>query len=226
MVSQLEQTANEFIRLFFYEMDCAERKDQVEAKRISERKDSLLKELKANGYNVGALIEELKIKKAFQKEFNTVIVFMDGGVRNNHDVSQVSTAASAFVVYGDKKMITHNSNYIGSEIKLPNGEKTEINSTLAEYHGLHKALDFIEKHSVKAERIIFLTDCASMVRHILGKTPQHPIFHEYASLLKNKFNSFQNVELKHIPREHNKIADKLVNQLLDIQERSEQYDIN
>ena len=151
---------------------------------------------------------------------------MDGGVRNNHDVSQTSAAASAFVVYGDKKMITHNSSYIGSDIRLPNGEMTEVNSTLAEYHGLHQSLDFIEKHEVKAKKIILLTDCASMVQHILEKAPQHPNFQRYALLLKNKFDSFCNVELKHIPREHNRVADKLVNQLLDVQERSEQYAIN
>ena len=151
---------------------------------------------------------------------------MDGGVRNNHDVSQTSAAASAFVVYGDKNMITHSSHYIGHQISIPNGGVAEINSTLAEYHGLHQSLDFIEKHAIRAKRIFLLTDCASMVQHILIRKPQHPTFQKYASLLKSKFDSFPNVELRHISREHNKIADKLVNQLLDVQERSEQYDIN
>lgn len=53
------------------------------------------------------------------------------------------------------------------------------------------------------------------------KLPQQRVFKEYVLDLISKLDSIPNVELKHIPREHNKITDGLVNQLLDKYERGE-----
>ncbi|MEK1828787.1 reverse transcriptase-like protein [Priestia megaterium] len=94
----------------------------------------------------------------------------------------------------------------------------EVNSTLAEYHGLRQAQLFIKEHAVKTNRIIFLTDCKTMVQH-LDKTPCISSLRDYALQLREGLDSFNNAELKHIPREHNKITDGLVNQLMDMYER-------
>lgn len=218
--------AKEYSHLFFSYFEHADRGEMDKAKEISEKQDFLLKELKENGYDVGTLLEELKTKRKLQNPFNTILIFSDGGVRNNHDNSQKSISASAFAVYGDQKMVKHEGQFIGDKIKIPSGENVDINSTLAEYHGLLHALKFVEKYEVKAKRIIFLTDCASMVQHVAEKLPQHKMFRDYALELRNRLNAIPNVELKHIPREHNKIADKLVNQLLDMHERGEKCAAN
>ncbi|MGH1107476.1 reverse transcriptase-like protein [Bacillus paranthracis] len=221
LLNSNQQMAQDFSHLFFSFEEHMERGEQDKVKEISKKQDMLLKELKENGYDVGALLEELKTRKAFRKNYETIIVFTDGGVRNNHDVSQESIAASAFAIYGDQKMLTHESSFIGDSIQLPSGEKIDINSTFAEYHGLLQALLFVEKYRASAKRIIFLTDCASMVQHIQQKLPQQRVFKEYVLDLISKLDTIPNVELKHIPREHNKITDGLVNQLLDKYERGE-----
>jgi ribonuclease HI len=213
--------AQEFSHLFFSFDEHMERGEQDKANEVSKKQDSILKQLKGNGYDVGALLEELKTRRVFQKKYETIIVFTDGGVRNNHDNNQTSIAASAFAIYGDQKMLSHDSSFIGDTIQLPSGETIAINSTFAEYHGLLQALKFVEEYKASAKRIIFLTDCASMVQHLSDKLPQQRVFKEYAFDLINRLKSIPNVELKHIPREHNKITDGLVNQLLDMYERGE-----
>lgn len=213
--------AQDFSRLFFSFDEHMERGEQDKANEVSKKQDTLLKQLKENGYDVGTLLQELKTKKLFQKEYETIIVFSDGGVRNNHDNNETSIAASAFAVYGDQKMLSHDSSFIGDSIQLPSGETVAINSTFAEYHGLLQALLFVEKYKASAKRIIFLTDCASMVQHVTQILPKQKVFKEYAFELINRLESIPNVELKHIPREHNKITDGLVNQLLDKYERGE-----
>ncbi|MES9681629.1 reverse transcriptase-like protein [Gottfriedia acidiceleris] len=221
MLNKNQQMAQEFGHLFFSFNQHMERGEQDKANEISKKQDLLLKQLKENGYDIGALLEELKTRKLFQKKYETIIVFTDGGVRNNHDNNETSIAASAFAVYGDQKMLSHDSIFIGDELSLPSGETVAINSTFAEYHGLLQALLFVEKYKAMANRVIFLTDCASMVQHLTGKLPQQRMFKEYAFDLINRLKSIPNVELKHIPREHNKITDGLVNQLLDMYERGE-----
>lgn len=213
--------ANEYSRLFFLYFNHRERGQLSKAREISERQQYILKDLKENGYDIGALLEELKTKKLFENSYDTIIIFTDGGVRNNHDVSETSIAASAFAIYGDQKMLKHDAQFIGDTIKLPNNNIVEINSTLAEYHGLLKALLFAEKFNIKSKRIVFLTDCASMVQHINTKLPVHTNFKDFAIELRTRLKSFRNVELRHIPREHNKVTDKLVNQLLNTYERGE-----
>ncbi|MGG1071333.1 reverse transcriptase-like protein [Priestia megaterium] len=218
--------ATEFSHLFFSFYEQVDSGNHSSAKEISSKQDLLLKEMKENGYDVGALLEDLKTQKTFQQKYNTVVVFTDGGVRNNHDNNLRSLSASAFAIYGDQKMLKHDATFIGDKITLPTGETVDINSTLAEYHGLLQALLFVEKYKVKADRIIFVTDSASMVQHVSTKLPAQKIFRDYALELKNKLYSFPNVELKHVPREHNKITDALVNQLMDMYERGEEFAIN
>lgn len=220
LTKSIEQMVEEYRHLFFFKFECEGSGRISELGRIEKQKDCLLKELESNGYNVSDLIESLKLERLFKESYDIVAAFTDGGVRNNHDVNETSIAASAFAIYADKKLLRHGGQFIGDKIVLPNGQETDVNSTLAEYHGLLQALEYIEKHNVKAKKYIFVTDCASMVQHVTGKLPQHELFRGYASLLKEKLESLPNVELKHVPREHNKFADKLVNQLLDVHERS------
>lgn len=216
----------EYSHLFFSYFKLKENDEEQKAKEISLKQEILLKQLKQNGYDIGTLLEDLKTKKLFMQSYDTIIIFSDGGVRNNHDVDQTSMAASAFSVYGDQKMLKHNATFIGDTIQTPNGEITNINSTLAEYHGLLNALLYVEKYNITAKKVVFLTDCASMVQHLTKKLPHQSIFRKYALVLKEKLLNIPNVELKHIPREYNKITDALVNQLLDEYERSGKCVVN
>ncbi|MFE4029222.1 reverse transcriptase-like protein [Priestia sp. YIM B13551] len=215
-----EQMANDFSHLFFSFYEHVNSGNHSKAKEISTKQDSLLKQLKVNGYDVGALLEDLKTRKIFQTKYETVFVFSDGGVRNNHDPNLKPLSASAFTIYGDKKIIKHGGEFIGDRITLPNGGNIEVNSTLAEYNGILRALQFVEKYQVKADKIVFLTDCDSIVKHLKNLPNQH-IYQDYVQELQERLTSFSNAELKHIPRELNKVTDALVNQLMDIHERGE-----
>lgn len=208
-----------YSHLFFSFYKCVEQGKDDEANRIELEQENILQQLKLNGYDVKNLLDELKTQRLFKSTYETIVIFTDGGVRNNHDMSQTSIAASAFAIYGDQKMLKHDSFFIGDKITIPSGAQVEINSTLAEYHGLLKALQFVTKYNVRAKRIIFLTDCETMVQHIKAKRPQSKVIREMCSKAISAFTNLHHVELRHIPRNQNKFTDKLVNQLLNKHER-------
>lgn len=52
-----------------------ERGEQDKAKEISKKQDMLLKELKENGYDVGALLEELKQENHLEKAMKLLLFY-------------------------------------------------------------------------------------------------------------------------------------------------------
>jgi ribonuclease HI len=149
-----------------------------------------------------------------------LILFADGGSRGNPGAS-----ACGFVVYefNDKNF---------GELNNQNIHKFENNFRLiekkgqflgiktnnqAEWQGLISGVEFILK-TFKDDQIqlkIFL-DSQLVVRQVLGqykvKNPGlKELFEDFKILVKN----FEKLEIEHIYREQNKLADKMVNQTLD-----------
>lgn len=187
---------------------------------IDEQLVEILTILKERGYPVRFLIEEVKDEVKIMQKYDRAIVFSDGGVRNHHDSAQESKAASAFILYGNNKILKQQGEYIGHAYTLPSGLEVEINSTLAEYAGLLQGMDYILDHHIMAERYIFVTDCSVMVEQISNKRkPSNPAFQECVCSCQKKMRLLGNAEIKHVTREKNKWADALVNDVLNKHEK-------
>lgn len=161
--------------------------------------------------------------KEINTELDSLIIFTDGGVKNNHDKDLVSIGASSYVLYANNKVIQYGSTYIGQYFTSPSGDDIKINSILAEYHGLLEAIKIVIKSGMKSKRVIFVTDCRPLVQHITNKKPKNPIYMNFYNEILKLLGKIDNAELKHVTRDKNKLADSLVNELLNRKERSLSY---
>lgn len=125
-------------------------------------------------------------------------VYIDGGAIKNP-----GKAAIAFLIYDDNKnLIKKYKKFIG--IKTNNE---------AEYTALIEALGHLKKY--KNENIEILTDSKLLWGHLTNKFQirQKSLF-PYFIKAHNKLIKFSNLKIKLIPREKNKIADKMVKDML------------
>lgn len=87
-------------------------------------------------------------------------------------------------------------------------------NNVAEYRGLLEALGLAQER--EAERVEILADSELVVRQVNGQyRVRHPdLMPLYAEAVR-RISSFQRFQISHIPRERNKLADRLVNRALD-----------
>jgi ribonuclease HI len=139
--------------------------------------------------------------------FEYLRIYFDGGSRGNPGPSAVGAA-----IY-DK-----NSNLI-DELSECIGEFT---NNQAEYLALEKVLDLIKKYKIKynIRKIILSTDSKLVYSQLKGiwKIKNIDILEIFKRVVK-KLKDYEVVDLRLIPREDNKMADKLVNQALDKKDR-------
>lgn len=214
------EMAQEYRHLSFYQQRLANNGAVDEANAMNKQLNEIILALKEKGYPVRSLIENVKDEMKIMKEYEYVIIFSDGGVRNHHDSTQESKAASAFILYGNREILKQQGEYIGQMYTLPSGLKVEVSSTLAEYAGLLQGIDYVLDNRIKANKYIFVSDCSVMVEQILGKRiPSNPSLQECVDTCKKKMRLLKNVEIKHVERGKNKWADALVNDILNEHER-------
>jgi ribonuclease HI len=126
-------------------------------------------------------------------------IFFDGGSRGNPGPS-----AAAFVAYDEKgKKVIEKSKSLG---------KTTNN--IAEYNGLLFALEVLERDDIK--KIIICTDSKLVFSQVRGlwKVKNEKIAF-LLDKIRKKLTKYEAVDLRLIPRQDNKEADKLVNKELD-----------
>lgn len=128
-------------------------------------------------------------------------IFTDGGSRGNP-----GPAACASVIFSGKQKKAGISRLLG---KMTNNQ--------AEYHGVILALCWLEKNAVKNTSIEFYLDSKLVVEQLSGNFKLKnkglkPLFWQ----IREKIMTFGWIaNFKHIPREQNIEADKLVNETLD-----------
>ena len=134
---------------------------------------------------------------------NRLAVFSDGGARGNP-----GPAASSFVILFNGKELIRESKYLGN-----------TTNNVAEYFGVLLAMDWISKNKTlpRIEQIVFNLDSQLVVRQLMGI---YKIKEAKLKAIANKIKSLQTTLDKkiifvHIPREKNKLADKLVNETID-----------
>jgi ribonuclease HI len=126
-------------------------------------------------------------------------IFFDGGSRGNPGPSAIGA-----VIYDEKgERIGELSEYIGKNT-----------NNVAEYKALEKVLEYVEKLEIR--KIILLTDSALVHNQIkkIWKIKDKKILDIYLGIT-DKLSQYEKVDLRLIPREKNREADKLVNRALD-----------
>ncbi len=128
-------------------------------------------------------------------------IYTDGGSRGNPGPS----AAGFVLIDQNKKQLSAKGIFLG-----------EGTNNTAEYSGILKALETAKKFA--ADEIEIFSDSELLVKQINGEYNVkseniRPLFMQVMDML----DKFKNWKIKHIPREKNQQADKLVNQALNLQ---------
>lgn len=134
-------------------------------------------------------------------------IYVDGGSRGNPGM-----AAAAFVAIEKGKVIAKKGFYIG---KRTNNE--------AEYSSVIYALQWLVEKKESYDKANLFLDSELVTKHLKGQYKMKsknlmPLLKKARSL-ENKFSS--EIIYKNIPREKNRLADYMVNKVLDkVQEKS------
>ena len=126
-------------------------------------------------------------------------VYCDGGSRGNP-----GPAAFGYLVMRERKLIKEGYGYIGI-----------ATNNVAEYTAVIEALSWLEKHFPGVDLVISL-DSKLAVSQLTGiyKVKDSKI-RELVFTIRTLATSFGQIIFRHIPRELNREADKLVNKALD-----------
>lgn len=130
-----------------------------------------------------------------------VVAYADGGSRGNPGI-----AGSGTVVYdADGKSVLR-------EIVYVVGHKATNN--VAEYHGLLRGLEAAAE--LGASEVEFYMDSKLVVEQINGRWKiKHPDMRELALQARQIIGGFASFSLDWVPREKNRVADKLSNDAMD-----------
>lgn len=127
------------------------------------------------------------------------VLYTDGGARGNP-----GPAATGAFLFKETQLVDFWGEYIGA-----NGTNNE-----AEYNALIQGLKLCSEHSVK--HVECRLDSELVVKQIKGeykvKEPRMQALHAQALQLIAQIGE---VSFKHVPRAENKLADRMVNLLLD-----------
>ena len=140
--------------------------------------------------------------------FEYLKIYFDGGSRGNPGPS----AAGAIVYDKNDNIVYELSEFIGKNT-----------NNIAEYTALDMILEHVRKFKNKynIRRIILYTDSKLLYSQIkrIWRIKNTDIF-EIHKRITNKLKEYELVDLRLIPREDNKEADKLVNKALDLKLKS------
>jgi len=138
------------------------------------------------------------------ENFTKLIVFTDGGARGNP-----GEAAYGFVICDQNKKIIHRE---GRRI----GKAT---NNMAEYKAVIAALSWIIKNllPIKNANIEFFLDSNLLVQQLMGKykVKEEKLRDLFFTVKELERKAGAKIEYRHIPREQNKEADRLVNLALN-----------
>ncbi|QQR93837.1 ribonuclease HI family protein [bacterium] len=124
----------------------------------------------------------------------------DGGSRGNP-----GPAAYSCVIYKESEVIYCDAKYMQN-----------ATNNVAEYNGLLLGLEYCSRK--KLAQIEIQMDSELIVQQLLGKYQvKDEKMKELFTKVKKLLEKFEGYKISHIPREENKLADRLVNLILDSQ---------
>ena len=130
-------------------------------------------------------------------------IYSDGGARGNP-----GPAACAFVVIKNKKVIFEKSKFLG-----------HATNNVAEYNGVVLALEWLKQNTKKKifTSVVFYLDSQLVARQLSGKYKvKNENLRKFVVQIKNLEKEIPaNLSYVSIPREDNKLPDKLLNEEID-----------
>lgn len=130
-------------------------------------------------------------------------VYTDGASRGNP-----GPAAAGFVLKDSAGILQEKSgNYLGRQT-----------NNSAEYQAVILALEKIKNLIINPKRaaLVFKLDSELVVKQLGNEFKvRNPLLKDYVKKIKSLGTRYGSVEYTHIPREQNREADKLVNEILD-----------
>ena len=132
-------------------------------------------------------------------EHEHVTIYSDGGSRGNPGPS-----ASGFVIINDRDEVIHQGGvYLGI-----------TTNNQAEYHGVRLGLE--KALEIGAKKVDFRMDSLLVTNQLNGlyKVKNHELWPIYERI-KELMQHFESVKFSHVRREFNKLADGMVNKILD-----------
>lgn len=136
-------------------------------------------------------------------------IYIDGGSRGNPGPA----ACSAVIMNEKGDVIGEEGRFLG---------KTTNN--VAEYSGLHLALTCAAR--LGADKLEIYSDSQLLVKQFCGEYKlKDEKLSEMMQIISKDLSKFKEVKLKHVKREENKLADKLVNSILDSKKLSDKENL-
>lgn len=137
-------------------------------------------------------------------EYKKVVIFSDGGARNNPGPG----AGGAVVYFDENHQVLGVGNYYG-----------KVTNNQAEYRALVDAVNLVIKHYEEDLSVVELEvylDSELMVKQLNGEyqVRNHEL-KEFYDDLQLKMSKFGKTDINHVLRANNKLADSLVNAVLD-----------
>lgn len=129
-------------------------------------------------------------------------LYTDGGARGNP-----GPAAWGFVIYQDNKKVADGSGYLGS-----------TTNNVAEYTACVEGLEYILQNFGHNQQVQCFADSKLMIEQVCGRYKvKAPHLKPFIEKIRELAHQITEVSYKHIPREKNTEADRLVNLMLDKQ---------
>ena len=130
-----------------------------------------------------------------------IIVNVDGGSRGNPGPA----AAGAVCRNASGEVLFSNAKYLGT-----------TTNNVAEYEGVGLGLSLLAERDLRDAEIVICLDSSLVFNQLIGRYRiKDARLRELAREILGELKSFNNLRLKLVPREENKVADKAVNHLLD-----------
>lgn len=139
---------------------------------------------------------------------SNLIIYTDGGARGNP-----GPAACGVVIKNEKEeIIFEASKYLG----MATNNQAEYEALIL---ALQKSMEIFEKENSQNKNIESYLDSELIVKQLNGEyriknEGLKPLYEKVSNLIKH----FDSIKFIHIPREKNKLADRLVNRELDAHE--------
>ncbi len=129
----------------------------------------------------------------------TMVLYSDGGSRGNPGPS-----ASAFLIMDENQnIVAQGGKFLGRS-----------DSGMAEYIAVELALE--KALEINVRRVEFRSDSLMVVNQLNGLFPvKNPEFREVYNRIKKLMVRFDKIRFHHVHREYNRMADGLVNKILD-----------
>ncbi len=135
----------------------------------------------------------------FPEEAPQATMFADGGSRGNPGPA----ASGAVIIAPDGRVLREVGRYLGV-----------ATSNVAEWTALLSGLEAATELAIR--RLAIRLDSELVVKQLKGEyRVKHPDLQPLHQRAKSLLRHFDSVDVRHVPRKQNKLADSLVNRVLD-----------